>query len=74
MGGLLTNTSRLSINFTAMNFRIFLNDSGPKTEEDVPKTMGDKCLQLSICVRLEMRKGKLISPTYPSESKAHFPV
>lgn len=44
-----------------------------ETEEDVLGTTGDKCLQLIVYVRLEVRKGKLVLPTYPSESKAHLP-
>lgn len=74
MGGLLTNISRLSINSTARNFSIFKTRASQKTEDEVPKPTADKCLQLSICVRLEVRIGKLIAPTYPSESKAHFPL
>lgn len=63
MGGLLTDMNRHSLSSKASQ----------KTEEDVLRTTGDKCLQLSIYVRLEVRKRKLIPPTYPSESKAHLP-
>lgn len=64
MGGLLTDMNRLSINSKASQ----------ETVEDVLRTTGDKCLQLSIYVRLEVRKGKLIPPTYTSESKAYLPI
>lgn len=64
MGGLLTDMNRLSINSKASQ----------ETVEDVLRTTGDKCLQLSIYVRLEVRKGKLIPPTCTSESKAHLPI
>lgn len=62
MGGLLTDMNKLSINSKASQ----------KTEDDVLRTTGDDCLQLSIYVRLEVRIGKLLPPTYPSESKAHL--
>lgn len=64
MDSLLTNKNRLSIKFKASQ----------KTEEDIFRTTGDKCLQLSEYVRLEIRKGKLIPPTCPSEPKAHIPI
>lgn len=56
MDGLLTDRNRHSINSKASQ----------KTEEDVLRTTGDKCLQLSVYVRLEVRKGKVMPPTYLS--------
>lgn len=50
MGGLLTHMNRLGINSKACQ----------KTEEDVLRSTGDKCLQLSAYVRLDVRKRKLI--------------
>lgn len=73
MGGPLTNISRVSTNPTVRNIRIFKMRASQKTEDDVPNPSGDKCLQLSKCVRLEVRTGKLVSPAYLSQPKAHFP-
>lgn len=56
--------NRLSINSKASK----------KTEEDLFRTTGDKCLQFSDYVRLEVRKGKLIPPTCLSEPKADLPI
>lgn len=60
--------------FYSKELQNFLNERKSENRGRCTKPTGNKHLQLSICVRLAVRKGKLISSTYPSESKAHFPV